>query len=340
MKANAGSLTYNMSLPGTGVPADVDFGGLKFLRNSCPNGLQPQVLTEAEGDYLRLCVQKDAYLAATDGEPSERDRCELRDSKVKLGTAGEYSFDLRIEKPFPIVDARLVVAQIKAPYYDGDGGSPLFALRFERGNYFATVEHLYETKDVEFKDGKEISKYLTSFDGRSCSTGSARAFDHHFFGNSIADAKELQIRAIFATNGLPLPDFVEEQFSLCTSGVKVEAYEDLPQTPYEWHRFRLCVAPTKVKDYAGIVELYVSKPNGSESRLVARATGEFGHRGYEDPEHNTGPIPSEAYQYFKVGPYRDKVRLWGSDPVAIHVRNISRRAWPEGERFHSQAVMV
>jgi len=82
---------------------------------------------------LRLAVKKGAYQNATDGEPDMRDRCELRDGKLSLGTPVWYSFEMRIERGFPEVDARHVSAQMKAHYYDENGGSPLLALGLERG---------------------------------------------------------------------------------------------------------------------------------------------------------------------------------------------------------------
>lgn len=321
----ADPLCYTLSLPGSRGPTGIDYGGLTFLRDNCPNGVEPTVVSDPEGAYLRLCVEKNAYLDATLGEPRARDRCELRDRKLSLGTAVQYEFDLRVEEGFPIVDARMVLAQIKAPYYDANGGSPLFALRFERGHFVATVEHLYEAKDAPVENGSERSRYLSP---RNCAVpdGAVLAFDHHLFGNAVDDDKELQVRAIVATDGSPLPGFVEEDYRWVTTGVRLERHAPLPDRPYEWNRFRLGIAPTRDKDYAGLIELR-AQPCGGEERLVARVIGEFGHRGYDDPEHNTGPRPDQAYQYFKIGPYRDKTRLWGDRPAAIHIRQVRRSTW-------------
>jgi hypothetical protein len=100
---------------------------------------------------------------------------------VPLGTPVSYTFDIRAEQGFPIVDARCVCVQIKAPYYDDDGGSPLFTLRIDRGRYIATVEHLYEAKDVDFVHGSEVSRHVKPYHGVAGCGNAARALDHHVF---------------------------------------------------------------------------------------------------------------------------------------------------------------
>ena len=327
-----------LRLPGRKGPTGIDYGGLTFSQDNCPNGLEPDLRSEPEGDYLRLCVQRDAYLGAAQGEPRARDRCELRDTKLHLGTPVQYAFDIRIEEGFPVVDARMVLAQVKAPYYDANGGSPLFALRFERGQFIATVEHLYEAKDAPISNGTEVSRYLSPL-GEAVPQGTALAFDHHLFGNALGDDQELQIRAIMATDGIPLPAFVARDYRWTTSGICLQSHAPLPTNAYRWNRFCLRIAPTRQKDFAGLVELFVASDAG-EPVLVARATGEFGHRGYLDPEHNTGPRPDQAYQYFKIGPYRDKTRIWGDGPAAIHVRNVRRSAWPDAQNFYEAQAIV
>ncbi len=338
LAADPHAIDYALRLPGRKGPTGIDYGGLTFSQDNCPNGVEPTVHCEPDGDYLRLCVQRDAYLGAAQGEPQARDRCELRDTKLPLGTPVQYDFDLRVEESFPFVDARMVLAQIKAPYFDADGGSPLFALRFERGRFIATVEHLYEAKDAPIKNGTEVSRYLSPI-GAAIPQGDALAFDHHLFGNAPGDNQELQVRAIMATDGSPLPSFVTQDYRWTTSGIELQALASLPADPYRWHRFRLRIAPTREKDFAGLVELFVG-PEAGEPVLVARARGEFGHRGYLDPEHNTGPRPDQAYQYFKIGPYRDKTRFWGGGPAAIHVRNVRRSSWPDGQAFYETQAMV
>src|SRR5579859_5244556 len=125
---------------------DIAYGPLKFFRTKNPNGISPTLGSDGDGAYLRLAVAAGAYGAPVDDpvDASQRDRCELRDGKLPLGTAVAYSFEMRAEPGFPAVDARFVCAQLKAPYYDANGGSPLIALRIEHGRYFATIEHLYE----------------------------------------------------------------------------------------------------------------------------------------------------------------------------------------------------
>lgn len=336
------SLDYAIDIahPKIGANGDIDYGGMTFLRNNNPNGIAPELRSDGNGAFLRLAVARDAYIQAKDGEPDMRDRCELRDGKLRLGTSVWYSFEMRAEGGFPEVDARLVCAQIKAPYYDANGGSPLFALRIEKGRYFATIEHLYEVKDADFIGGSERSHYLTRTDGPVGCGPSVRAFDHHVFGNSLLDFKELQVRAVLATDSGGMPPYLEGQYLSCTSGVQVERSGDLPDEIHRWWRFMIAVAPTKEKDYAGIVRLFVAEPSAKTDTLVATAKGEFGHTGYEDPAINTGPPDDQSYQYFKIGPYRDKVHLWGRPAAALHVRNIRRGAWDLGEAFQREALVV
>jgi hypothetical protein len=285
------------------------------------------------GPWLRLAVAKDAYLGATDGDPTKCDRCELRDDKLPLGTPVWYSFELRVEANFPIVDGRCVCAQIKAPYYDDDGGSPLFALRIDRGRYVATVEHLYECKDVDLVNGSEVARYVTLYQGPGSCPAAVRALDHHVFGNSTSDFKELQVRALLATDAQGLPAHLEDEFRWCTSLVKLRQGITLPNDIHRWSRFTIRVAPTSIKDEDGVLQLLVYDPQTGTDQLIAQATGEFGHAGYLDPSLNTGPTPGTALQYFKLGPYRDKLAIWGSEVAAIHVRSIKRGHWEEGAKL-------
>jgi hypothetical protein len=182
-----------------------------------------------------------------------------------------------------MVDARCVCAQIKAPYYDQDGGSPLFALRIDRGRYVATVEHLYECKDVDFIDGSEVARYVKPYEGPGSCPDSNRALDHHVFGNSIRDFKELQVRALLATDDQGLPRHLEGEFRWCTSLVKVKQGRSLPNDIHIWSRFTIRIAPTNIKDEDGIVQLLVADPQTGNDQLIAEATGEFGHAGRSQP---------------------------------------------------------
>jgi hypothetical protein len=208
-----------------------------------------------------------------------------------------------------------------------DGGSPLFALRIDRGHYIATIEHRYETKDVKFSKGSEISQHVTTYHGPGSCVGSVRALDHHVFGNSKDDFKELQVGALLATSASDLPAHLDSEFSSCTDLVTVTTEGSLPDDIFAWSRFIIRVAPTQIKDQDGILELWTGDVEGTEEVLVARAVGEFGHAGYLDPAANDGPPPGEGLQYFKIGPYRDKVKIWGDEPAAIHIRNIKRGHW-------------
>ncbi|HEV2549582.1 MAG TPA: hypothetical protein VGU20_19860 [Stellaceae bacterium] len=177
-----------------------------------------------------------------------------------------------------------------------------------------------------FTDGAERSRYLSRYGADWC-FNSVRAFDHHVFGNRPRDFKELQVRALFATCARGLPPHLEDEFQSCTTGVIVERQDFLPDDIHKWWRFKICVSPTEVKDQDGIIQLLVADPENGDEVLIGTAFGEFGHVGYSNPAVNTGPDPSEAYQYFKIGPYRDKLRIWGDDPAAIFVRNIKRGCW-------------
>ena len=341
MGASGGSLDYDLDFlhPKVAGNGDIDYGTMKFPRDSNPNGIAPQAQSDPNdsgGPWLRLAVARGAYTKAQGGNANQNDRCEVRDPKIALGTPVVYSFDLRAERGFPVVDARCVCAQIKAPYYDLDNGSPLFALRIDRGRYVATIEHLYEAKDAPIVDGSEQSIYLSAPGAGGCASPAVRAFDHHVFGNDKADFKELQVRALLATDAKGLQAHLEPEFVSCTTGVRVIQESPLPEDIHEWWRFRIEVAPTQEKDADGILRLYVGKP-GDAARLVATAYGELGHAGDADPAINTGPAPGEGMQYFKLGPYRDKWNVWGAGEAAIHVRNVQRRAWQQGAALRMAA---
>lgn len=319
-------LDYEADIAHPNLPVDIGYGALTFLRNNNPNGLSPTLHSDdGVGPWLRLAVRKDAYTKATAGAPDRNDRCELRDGKVPLGTPVWYSFDIRAEPGFPIVEARCVCAQIKAPYDDDDGVSPLFALRIDRGRWVATVEALYEPTDVAFANGQEISTHVTRLYGSSCTGATTvRALDHHTFPNNPKDYKELQVRALLATDARGLPPHLESEFAWCTDLAKVTTAGALPDDIFAWSRFTVRVAPTTVKDADGILELAVTDLRGSEERLVATATGEFGFVGLG------GAADGGRRQYFKIGPYRDKWLIWGAETAAIHVRNIKRGYWQQG----------
>ncbi len=338
--AKSASIDYDLDIahPDLSPNGDVDYGAMKFARDSNPNGLSPALESDpvdARGPWLRLAVQKGAYTSASGGSPTTNDRCELRDGKLTLGTPVIYSFEMRAERDFPTVDARCVCAQIKAPYYDLDNGSPLFALRIDHGRYIATIEHLYEPKDAPIENGSEQSIYLTPYHG-ACAGTAARAFDHHVFPNDRDDFQELQVRAVLATDPRGLPPHLEPEFPVCTTGVRVTQESTLPADIHEWWQFSLAVAPTAQKDQDGVLRLWVGE-RGDAPRLVATAYGEFGHAGYSDPAINTGPPPGEGLQYFKLGPYRDKWSIWQSGVAAIHIRNVTRRNWSEGPALRDRA---
>ena len=238
------ALDYEIDIAHPDVTGDIGYGAMTFLRNNNPNGLSPTLHHDGDGAWLRLAVARDAYTKASGGDPERCDRCELRDRKLPLGTPVWYSFDMRAERGFPVVDARCVCAQIKAPYYDADGGSPLFALRIDRGRYVATIEHLYEAKDVAFVNGSEVSPHVKPYERPGPCSDGVRALDHHVFGNSKRDFKELQVRAILATDPGKLPAHLESEFLSCTDLVAVKQENPLPDDIHAWWRFTVRVATT------------------------------------------------------------------------------------------------
>ena len=204
------------------------------------------------------------------------------------------------------------------------------AKRIGRYRYVATVEHLYEVTDVDFIDGSEVSRWVKPYEGAGSCPDAVRALDHHVFGNSIQDFKELQVRALLATDAQGLPHHLEDEFRWCTSLVKLRRGIPLPNDIHRWSRFTIRVAPTSIKNEDGILQLLVTDPQTGHDELIAEATGEFGHAGDPNPSVNTGPSPGTAQEYFKLGPYRDKLAIWGPEVAAIDVRNIKRGAWQEG----------
>jgi hypothetical protein len=270
-------LDYEVDITHPNIPGDIGYGALTFFRNKNPNGLSPTLHGDDDaGPWLRLAVARDAYMGATDGDPTKCDRCELRDDKLPLGTPVWYSFELRAEPEFPIVDARCVCAQIKAPYYDDDGGSPLFALRIDRGRYVATVEHLYEPKDIDFINGSEVPRYVKPYEGRESCAAAVRALDHHVFGNTIQDFKELQVRALLATDAQGLPAHLEDEYRWCTSLIKLSQGIPLPNDIHRWSRFTIRIAPTSIKDEDGILQLLVADPQTGGDQLIVQARASSG----------------------------------------------------------------
>jgi hypothetical protein len=152
----------------------------------------------------------------------------------------------------------------------------------------------------------------------------------------VADFKELQVRALLATDARGIPTHLEDEFHWCTDLVVVEHINPLLDDIFAWSRFTVRVAPTKIKDEDGILELSVRHPPDGEEKLIARASGEFGHAGYADPKTNTGPVPGQGLQYFKIGPYRDKRKIWGDGTAALHVRNIERCHWRRGAELRER----
>jgi hypothetical protein len=165
-----------------------------------------------------------------------------------------------------------------------------------------------------------------------CPGAAVRALDHHTFPNSPNDFKELQVRALLATDSRGLPPHLASEFAWCTDLAKVTTTGALPDDIFAWSRFTVRVASTLVKDKDGIVELAVTDLRSGEERLVATATGEFGDVGRDSS------APSDREQYFKIGPYRDKRKIWGDPVAAVHVRNTKRGYWQRGAGLRAAAM--
>ena len=167
-------LRWTMDLDAAPMRKDDDlaYAGMAFYRERNPDGEMPVIVEQpGHGRAIRLTVRRDAYPHAT-SEGSEnvlRDRCELRDARIPLGTEVWYGFSLRVPADFPRVFARFVCAQMKAPYDVSGDGSPLFALRIENGRFLATIEQLFEPGDWTS---------VTPLGPQGCAPDRGRALDH------------------------------------------------------------------------------------------------------------------------------------------------------------------
>ena len=291
---------------------DFDTGPLRFTRNHCQNGMVPRIIAAADGGkaiVLEVGRGKYALEWPYDLDDLNYERCELREAKehpTKLGTHSFYGFSLRVPENFPKRELRCVIAQIKMPYEDTNLPSPCFALRIDNGQLVATIEHLYEFDDPV--DHGYLSDPLAS---GICQTGAVLAQVHHNFDRDSPDYC-LQMRALLATDatGLP-PHLLAQDFTHCTSGVKIATRGFLPPADGRWSDFIVEIYPSGQKNVDGGLRLYV------DGCLIALAQGEFGL-----PQASaTGDF---AQQYFKIGPYRNLADNWGLEPAGIEVRHLRR----------------
>ena len=83
----------DLTRPNAQPNGDISYGAMTFFRNKCPNGLSPELHLEPDGgsSSLRLAVARNAYLGVPGDDALKNDRCELRDSKLSLGTPVWYS---------------------------------------------------------------------------------------------------------------------------------------------------------------------------------------------------------------------------------------------------------
>lgn len=294
-----------------GAP-DFACGPLRFLRNHCQSGIEPVVIDadDGKGKAVVLAVRSGAWPLPN---PDDRDdlnyeRCELREAKenpTALGIHSFYGFSLRVPDTFPNLPLRCVVAQVKMPYDKSGNPSPAFALRIDNRQYVATVEHLYEPNSEDPID----STYLSDPGAIGlCRAGSVPALDHSDFISKPEDYS-MQVRGILATGKAGLPTHLRNcEFTRCTSGVEVETFGHLPDVDGRWADFIVEIAPTGKKNCDGTIRLYV------DGKLIAVAKGEFGF-----------PLTAKpAWQYFKIGPYRNLDPKWGTATAAIEVRNLRR----------------
>jgi hypothetical protein len=282
-------------------------GQLTFPRGKNPDGLTPQIVTSVDGrPAIRLAVRHGTFKTSTPDDVN--DRCELREPKSPFGTEAWYGFSMRVPREFPVQPLRCVLAQIKMPYDDQGNGSPAFALRIDEGRFVASVEHLYELED------EQDSRFLTNPVNGVCGFPAAFAYDHHDFSNK-RDTRDLQIRAVMATDADGLPAYLaQNEFTRCTTGIKLTTYGKLPVHDGSWIDVIFHVRPSGRKDADGIIELWV---NGE---AIATAAGELG---FASPDQR-------APQYFKIGPYRNNEAGWGDDDAWIEVRDIRRGSTRDG----------
>jgi hypothetical protein len=224
-KSSDGSgIDYEIDItrPSAQPNGDISYGAMTFFRNKSPNGLSPELHLEPDGSSsLRLAVARDAFVSAPGDDALKNDRCELRDKKLPLGTPVWYSFEIRASPDFPVADARCVCAQIKAPYYDADGGSPLFARRIDRGRYLATIEHLYEIKDTEIGGdiGRKVRNCGWTFEfNLPVQASPAQAEEAFAFSSRVRryyglDRRRQRLAGFRGAGGLLIPDRASERRS-------------------------------------------------------------------------------------------------------------------------------
>jgi hypothetical protein len=232
---------------------DIGFGKLVFLRKNNPDGS-----VEQTKNGIKLTVRKDSFFLDTEDAKSNQ-RAEIRETKseyLKPGQPVSYSWRMRAPDRFPKNNTRFVAVQFKAPYGNNDSPSPLFALRIENGQFFATIEQTYQ------RDREKVSAAINSV----CKEGSLSA-DRDSEGN--------QLTILLAKDKKGLPPKRNKQFNLCSSHTKVENFNRLPKLNKEWVDFQLNVQSGP----QGKVELYA---NG---KLISRATGPFGDIKLDDKQY-------------------------------------------------------
>ncbi|MBI3710932.1 MAG: heparin lyase I family protein [Proteobacteria bacterium] len=245
---------------------DIVFQYFTYWRNRNPNG----VIELLSAGGVRLTVRRDALMRAALDGPGLYDRSELRESPaVQLpgGSAVWYRFSMRVPAEFPKNDTRFVAAQLKTSYRGFNDASPVFAIRFENRQLFATVEQSYDRR----RDG----------DPRPAANGACPP-GHGLAAFDGDDAP--QLRVLLAKDASGLPPRRLRHYVVCTPATVVEHPAPLPgigERPIDFLVF-IKTGP------AGRIELY------ADGKLTGVASGPFGDG---DPR---------VKQYFKIGPYRDK----------------------------------
>ncbi|MES2906814.1 MAG: heparin lyase I family protein [Pseudomonadota bacterium] len=257
------SIRENFRSPVTQANGDIIFGDLIFMRQHNPDGM-----AEKTKDGVRLTIRKNSYPLDTE-DAKENQRAELLEVQkqyLKPGQPVSYSWRMRASGDVPKNKNRFMVAQFKSLYGDNESPSPLFALRVENGQYFATIEQSY---------GAGYKKAIPAKNGL-CTEGSP-ATERVEGGD--------QLTVLFAKDE---KGFATKKWSkLCAPETRVENFNPLPKLNEKWVDFKLNIQAGP----KGRIEFYA---NG---KLVARAAGPFGDL-KSDVVYNK--------QYFKLGPYRDR----------------------------------
>ena len=281
---------------------DTTFAPMTFHRDKCQNGLEPETAANADGTCaVRLAIRRGSYPLPCGNDEYVNERCELRGPAVKLGTPLFFGFDIRVER-VQTLHARLVIAQVKSPYNDDGGGSPLFSLRIDDGHFFVSGEQYFESD----ADAAALTQRPA---GGPCAPGSVAVYDHSRRNHQMDPTATNQVRFALATDSAGLPDHTTAGFASCTSAIRLAQTGFLPPVDDAWHSVAIHFAAMNAGDDSdGLIELSI------DGAPIARATGVFGK-----------PQAQNARQYLKLGPYRTRADPWDGGDCAVWFRDIRCR---------------